>query len=110
MSLSCVGPFATPWTVAHLAPLCVEFSRQEHRGGLPCPSPGGLPNPGAEPSSAAPALAGGLFITSATWEAIYGLATAAAKSLQSCPTLCDPIPGILQAGTLEWVAISFSHA
>jgi len=43
--------------------------------------------------------------------------TAAAKSLQSCPTLCDPIdgsppgsavPGILQARTLEWVAISFS--
>ena len=46
-------------------------------------------------------------------------AAAAAKSLQSCPTLCDPIegspvgspvPGILQAGTLEWVAISFSNA
>ena len=45
--------------------------------------------------------------------------TAAAKSLQSCPTLCDPIddippgspvPGILQARTLEWVAISFSNA
>ena len=44
---------------------------------------------------------------------------AAAKSLQSCPTLCDPIdgsppgspvPGILQATTLEWVAISFSNA
>ena len=43
----------------------------------------------------------------------------AAKSLQSCPTLCDPIdgsppgspvPGILQAKTLEWVAISFSSA
>ena len=45
--------------------------------------------------------------------------TAAAKTLQSCPTLCDPrdgsppgspIPGILQARTLEWVAISFSNA
>ena len=44
---------------------------------------------------------------------------AAAKSLQSCPTLCDhidgsppgsPVPGILQARTLEWVAISFSNA
>ena len=33
-----------------------------------------------------------------------------AKSLQSCPTLCDPIPGILQTRTLEWVAISFSNA
>ena len=38
------------------------------------------------------------------------LYTATAKSLQSCPTLCDPIPGIFQAGTLEWVAISFSNA
>ena len=46
-------------------------------------------------------------------------AAAAAKSLRSCPTLCDPIdgsppgspvPGILQARTLEWVAISFSNA
>ena len=35
---------------------------------------------------------------------------AAAKSPQSCLTLCDPIPGILQARTLEWVAISFSSA
>ena len=48
----------------------------------------------------------------------WDLAAAAAKLLQSCPTLCDPIdgsppgspiPGILQAGTLEWVAISFSN-
>ena len=46
-------------------------------------------------------------------------AAAAAESLQSCPTLCDPIegsppgskiPGILQARTLEWVAIAFSSA
>ena len=46
-------------------------------------------------------------------------AAAAAKLLQSCPTLCDPIdgsppgspvPGILQARTLEWIAISFSNA
>ena len=48
-----------------------------------------------------------------------GHATAAAKSLQLCPTLCDPrdgsppgspIPGIFQARTLEWVAIAFSNA
>ena len=51
------------------------------------------------------------------WERKVPLA--AAKSLQSCPTLCDPIdgsppgsavPGILQARTLEWVAMSFSSA
>ena len=49
----------------------------------------------------------------------YHSHTCAAKSLQSCPTLCDPtdgsptgspVPGILQARTLEWVAISFSNA
>ena len=39
-----------------------------------------------------------------------GICAAASKSLQSCPTLCDSIPGILQARTLEWVAISFSNA
>ena len=37
-------------------------------------------------------------------------AAATAKSLQSCPTLYVPIPGILQARTLEWVDISFSNA
>ena len=52
-------------------------------------------------------------------ESFYTVAAAAAESLQSCPTMCDPrdgsppgspIPGILQARTLEWVAISFSNA
>ena len=61
-------------------------------------------------------------LQSRTWLSDETIATcmyAAAKSLQSCPTLCDPIdrsppgptvPGILQARTLEWVAISFSNA
>ena len=53
------------------------------------------------------------------WSLLLKAAAATAKSLQSCPTLCDPIdgnppgspiPGILQARTLEWVAISFSNA
>ena len=52
-------------------------------------------------------------------KAVHSLAAAAAKLLQSCPTLCDPIdgsppgfslPGILQARILEWAAISFSNA
>ena len=55
----------------------------------------------------------------AYWKDSYDKSAAAAKSLQSCPTLCDPIdgsppgsaiPGILQARTLEWVAISFTSA
>ena len=61
-----------------------------------------------------PALAGRFFYSAAA-----AAAAATAKSCQSCPTLCDPIdgsppgspvPGSLQARTLEWVAISFSNA
>ena len=57
-----------------------------------------------------------MFFNKLSWQSLHA---AAAKSLQSCLTLCDPIdgsppgspvPGILQARTLEWVAISFSSA
>ena len=87
-SLSCVQLLATPWTAAYQAPLSMGFSRQEYWSGLPLPFP-------KYPIKAA----------------------AAAKSLQSCPTLCDPIdasppgssvPGILQARILEWFAIAYS--
>ena len=80
--------FATPWSAAYQAPPSMGFSRQEYWSGVPLPSP-----------------------------TIYS--AAAAKLPQSCLTLCDPIdgsplgssvPGILQARTLEWVAISFSNA
>ena len=46
-----IGLFATPWTVAHQAPLSMGFSRQESWSGLPFPSPGDLSNPGIEPKS-----------------------------------------------------------
>ena len=84
-SLSRLRLLATPWTAAYQAPPSMGFSRQEYWSGVPLP----------------------------TTDA------ATAKSVQSCPTLCDPIdssppgspvPGILQARTLEWVAISFSNA
>ena len=52
------------------APLCMGLSRQEYWSGLPCPPPEDLPNPGIKPTSLmSPALAGGFFTTSATWEA-----------------------------------------
>ena len=108
--------FETLWTVACQAPLSTGFSRQEYWSKLSCPPPWDLPDPGIEATSLmSPALAGRFFTTSATWEAhIY----TAAKSLQSCPTLCHPIdgsppgsrvPGILQARTWEWGAIAFSR-
>ena len=69
---------------------------------------------------------GGLRVCHMLWskserdnQILYTAAAAAAKSLQLCRTLCDlidrsppgsPVPGILQARTLEWVAISFSNA
>ena len=43
----------TLWTVAHQAPLSMEFSSQEYWSGLPFPSPGDLPNPGIKPKSPA---------------------------------------------------------
>ena len=84
--------------------------QQEYWSELPNPSPGDLPNPGMEPRF--PHWRWILYQLS------YQGSPAAAKSLQSCLTLCDPmdgsppgspVPGILQARTLEWVAISFSN-
>ena len=90
--------------VALQALLSMGFFRQEYWNELPYSSPRVLPNPGIERVSLmSPVLA----------------AAAAAKPLQSCPPLCNcidglppgsPVPGILQARTLEWVAISFSNA
>ena len=61
--------FATPWTVAHQAPLSMGFSRQEYWSGLPFPSPGDRPNPEVKSMSlTSPALAAGFFTTSITWK------------------------------------------
>ena len=49
----CVQLFATPWTVAHQAPLSMGFPRQEYWSGVPCPPLGDLPNPGIKPTSPA---------------------------------------------------------
>ena len=92
----------------------MECSRQEYWSGLPFPLPGDLLDPGIKPRS--PAFDS--LLSEPPGKPKLPLAPAA-KSLQSCPTLCDPIdgsppgspvPGILQASTLEWVAISFSNA
>ena len=108
-----------PWS--KWAPAVVAFE-------LSCPSACGIfLDSGMEPSS--PALAFRFFTTESprqslplwflTSVCVMIAAAAAAKSLQSCPTLCDPIDGsppgsavprILQARTLEWVAISLSNA
>ena len=99
--------------------LACSFPQQEYWSRVPFPTTGDLSNPGTELGSfRSPALAGRFFIPEPPGKPIKWDA-AAAKSLQSCPTLCDPIdgsppgspvPGILQARTPEWVAISFFNA
>ena len=75
----------TPWAVAHQAPLSVGVSRQTYWGGLPCLSPGNLLYPGIELASlTSPALTGGFFTTSATWEACED------KELEYYPPLTPP--------------------
>ena len=70
------------WTETHQAPLSMEFSRQEFWSGLPFPTLGDLPNPGIEPVSlVSPALAGGFFTTSTTWEAHHQLMGMKARPL-----------------------------
>ena len=76
--------FVTLGTVACQALLSIGFSRQEYWSELPCPPPGDLPDTGIKPVSLmSPALAGGFFTTSATWEA-HSLLLVTSK-------LCTPI-------------------
>ena len=64
-SFSHVQLSAAPWTVAHQAPLSLEFSRQEYWSGLPFPPPGDRPDAGIKPMSlVSPALTGRFFTTS----------------------------------------------
>ena len=68
---SCAQFFTTLWAVAHQATLSTGFPRQEYWSGLPHPLQGDLPDPGIKPESLTfPALAGGFFTTSATWEVL----------------------------------------
>ena len=90
MLLSHVQLFVTPRTVAHQAPLPMEFSRQEYWRGFPFPIPGDLPDSGIEPVS--PALAGGCFTTELPGKQARHICMcvgvcAHAKLFQSCPTL-----------------------
>ena len=91
---SCFQLFAAPWTVAHQPPLSVGFSRQEYQSGLPCPSPGNLPDPGTEPTYLiSPALAGGFFTTVPSGQ----LAEIAPRPSCQLPALC-----LVSAGVCVW--------
>ena len=79
--------FAPLWTVTHQAPLSMGISRQEHWSGLPRSTSRDLPDPGIKPES--PALQTAFFFFTSEPPETPLLMAAAAKSLQSCPTLCD---------------------
>ena len=83
MSARCLQLFATPWIVAHQAPLSMEISRQEYWNGLPFPSPGNLPDSGIKPMSLeSPAMVDGFY----TWEPkIRGLTPKTGKSTSLPP-------------------------
>ena len=81
--LSRVQLSAPPWTIAHQAPLSMEFSRQEYWNGLPFPSPGDLSNPGIEPASLVPPAMTGRFSTTSPLQF--------SSVAQLCPTLFDPM-------------------
>ena len=87
LSLQPCPTLCSPVTVAHQAPLPMEFSRQEYWSGLPFPPPGDLPNPGTEPMSpASPALTGVFF----TPEIPGNVAESVNEVTQLCLALCDP--------------------
>ena len=109
VSRSVLSDSATTWTVILQASLSMGFSRQEYWSGLPCPSPGDLPDTGIEPES--PALQADFLPSDPLCVCVH------AKLLQWCPTLCGSIDysfpgssvrGILQARILQWVAMPFT--
>ena len=87
----------------------MRFSKQEYWSGLPCPPPGDLPNPGIEPVSLmSPALAGGFFTTSATWEALQVLQ--GMEKPWRAGTGDDQAMGSLRQGGFPcWLSSSLAH-
>ena len=84
--------YATPWTVAHQAPLSKGFSRQEYWSGLLFPSPGDLPDPGIKTSSLPSlALKGWVFTTRADWETPADASTVFQILGQESPTHSEPL-------------------
>ena len=79
-SLSRVRLFATPWSIAHQAPLSMGYSRQEYWSGLPFPSPGDLPNPGTEPSS--PVLQADALTSELPWNILRGVKLPSLRPLE----------------------------
>ena len=123
--LSCFSPvwlFATPLTVDHQAPLSIGFCRQEILEWVVCPPPGDLPNSKEPAFLMSPALAGGFFTSNVAPPGeppvCISNSRVAVLVAQLCLALCDPmnygppdssVHEILQARTLEWIAMPSSR-
>ena len=111
-SLSHVRLFATPGTVARQAPLSMGISRQEYWGGLPCPPPGDLPDPGIKLTSPkSPVLADMFFTTSTTW-VIYKMTTLVHWQdfrILGEPLLPPPPPWSPRSGCLQSRKVRFGQ-
>ena len=90
--------FATPWTVAHQAPLSMGFPRQEHWSGWPFPSPGDLPGPGMEPAMgpASPALQADSLPLTEPWGGYYKTNNLSTRT--SLPALSLSLPCYTKEG------------
>ena len=77
--------FATPWSIAHQAPLSMGFPGQEYWSGLPFPSPGDLPDPGIKPMSSA--LAGGFFTVEPSTHTQSSMGTPQSKIFLAGPVI-----------------------
>ena len=119
----CVGSIVSdsllPWTVAHQAPLSMEYSRQEYWRGLSFPTPADHPDPGINlhllhllhwPADSLPVCHLGRLYW--LYSLLYNTVRVKVKVTQKCLTLCDPmdyiIHGIFQTRILEWVAVPLS--
>ena len=92
--------FATPWTVAHQAPLSTGYPRQEYWNGLPLPSPGGLPDPGIKPESLAVSTLAGRFFTTVTPG--KPVPYSKSKSLWTSIDISNPTPFFRLKGLWIW--------
>ena len=102
--MSCVWLFASPWTVAHQAPLSMGFSRQEYWSGLPFPPPRDLPDPGIRLFMIGRWMGRRILYHWATRRALeLSHACTRVKLLQPCSTLCDSMDGSLPGSSVHGI-------
>ena len=107
MCLKLLQSYLTVWNpmdCSSQTPLSLGFSRHEPWRGLPCPPPGDLSNPGTEPTSLmSPALTGGFFTSSTTWEAPRSNAANGTHSFLWLVFLCTHVPYFLYPFICWWI-------